>query len=267
MTYVERMQLAERAARASGKMLLDHPRTEVRHKAENDYVTNMDSASEELIRSILLEACPEDGFYGEEEGGSENTEHRWIVDPIDGTSNFFKGHPLYTISVAYEEKGELVAGCVLCPRTGECWTAAKGYGAYLNGEPIHVSDCENTRESFLHISFNHRNRIANRYIMGVLPEITQSFSDLRRTGSAAYDFCSVASGRSEGFFEFCLHIYDIAAGVVILREAGGMMTSFKDEWDPLEGCHVVISNGHIHEKLRALLLKGDLTLLDKISQE
>lgn len=264
MTYGEKLELAEKAARATGALLLSNPHTQARHKAENDYVTDMDAASERLIRSIVLTACPEDGFYGEEYGGNEQAEGRWIVDPIDGTSNFFKGEPLYTVSVAYEHRGELVAGCVFCPRTDECWTACRGGGAYLNGEPIHVSDVSNLREAFLHVSFNHRDPVANAYVMQIMPEITRTFSDLRRSGSAAYDFCSVASGRCEGFFEFCLHIYDIAAGAVVLREAGGMLTSWKGDPDPLKSCHVIISNGLIHEKLTALLMKGDKDILDKI---
>ena len=257
MTLREKAMLAEKAARAAGEMLLSHPHTPARHKAENDFVTEMDVASEKLIKSILLGACPEDGFFGEEEGGNESAPGRWIVDPIDGTANFFKGEPLYTISIAYELHGELVVGCVLCPPTNELWLAVKGEGATMNGNPIRVSDMENPRESFLHMSFCHRVPWANDYVMERKHAITRTYSDLRRSGSAAYDLCSIASGRCEGFFELCLHIYDIAAGAVILREAGGVLTEWREGKDFRQTGHILASNGKIHEQLRGMLLSGD----------
>jgi len=257
MTLREKAQLAEKAARAAGEMLLSHPHTPARHKAENDFVTEMDLSSEKLIKSILLGACPEDGFFGEEEGESVSARGRWIVDPIDGTSNFFKGELLYTVSIAYELDGELVVGCVLCPPTGELFLGVKGEGATLNGEPIHVSDTENPRESFLHMSFCHRVPWANDYVMDRMHAITRSYSDMRRSGSAAYDFCCIAAGRCEGFFELCLHIYDIAAGVVILNEAGGITTEWRNGKDYRVTGHILASNGKVHEHLRSMLLSGD----------
>jgi len=263
MTLREKAQLAEKAARASGEMLLSHPHTPARHKAENDFVTEMDLASERLIRSILLTACPEDGFFGEEEGESGSTAGRWIVDPIDGTSNFFKGYPTYTISIAYELNGELVIGCVFCPPTNELWLGVKGEGSTLNGEPIHVSEVENAREAFFHISFNHRIPWANEYIMERMPVISRTVSDMRRSASAAYDLGCVASGRCEAFFENGLHIYDIAAGIVILQEAGGLISSWREGEDVMQYGNIIASNGKLHELVRNLLLSGDCSALDK----
>lgn len=255
MTLRERAALAEQAARAAGEMLLAHPHTPARHKAENDFVTEFDVKSEEMIRGILLAACPEDGFYGEEEGGSEQAASRWIVDPIDGTSNFYKGERLYTISIAYEQNGELVVGCVFCPPTNELFLGVKGEGATLNGQPIHVSEEAVTRNSYLHMSFCHRSAENNARVLRLLPEICQGFSDLRRSGSAAYDLCSVADGRCEGFFELGLHLYDIAAGAVILREAAGRLTAWDETENPLDTGNVLATNGHIHERLKELLNK------------
>ena len=263
MTLREKANLAQKAARAAGEMLLSHPHTPARHKAENDFVTEMDLASEKLIKSILLGACPEDGFFGEEEGGNEEAEGRWIVDPIDGTSNFFKGELLYTVSIAYELKGELVVGCVYCPPTDEMWIGVKGEGATHNGTPIYVSDEAVPRNSFLHMSFCHRVPWANEYMMERLKDITKAYSDLRRTGSAAYDLGCVAMGRCEAFFELYLHIYDIAAGVVILQEAGGKITDWRDGKDPLITGHILATNGRIHEHLQKMLQAGDLSILDK----
>lgn len=264
MNLPERLALAEKAARAAGEMLLAHPRVRPKNKAENDFVTEMDVKSEEMIRSILLGACPEDGFFGEEGGGTGETGGRWIVDPIDGTANFFKGEALYTISIAYEQDGELVVGCVFCPMTGELWTAAKGCGAFRNGVPIHVSGESEARRSFIHISFMHRNPWANEYILSRLPEICRTYSDLRRTGSAAYDLCCVADGRCEGFFELCLNIWDIAAGACILREAGGRIDGWVESENPLITGNVIATNGKSLETLRALLLAdGGEAILDK----
>ena len=265
MTLKERAQLAERAARAAGEMLLAHPHTPARHKAENDFGTEMDVRSEELIRSILLGACPEDGFYGEEEGGSTDARGRWIVDPIDGTSNFFKGELLYTVSIAYEQDGELTIGCVYCPPANELFLAIKGEGATLNGQPIHASDTSNPREAFLHMSFCHRDAWANDYVMERLKAITRSFSDLRRSGSGAYDLACVAAGRCEGFFELCLHIYDIAAGIVLITEAGGRAEGWREGEDATVTGNILATNGKIHAHLREMLLGGDASALDKNS--
>lgn len=262
MTLREKAALAERAARASGEMLLSHPHTPARHKAENDFVTEMDVRSEQLIRSILLTACPEDGFFGEEGGGSTDAKGRWIVDPIDGTANFFKGELLYTVSIAYEQNGELVVGCVYCPPTNEIWIGVRGEGATYNGAPISVSPVENPRESFLHMSFCHRDPWANEYVLDRLKPVTRAYSDLRRSGSAAYDLCCAAMGRCEGFFELNLHIYDVAAGVVILREAGGRVSGWRAGEDPLVSGNIIATNGRIHDHLREILLGGDLSLFD-----
>lgn len=262
MNLREKALFAEKAARAAGEMLLHSPRIAALHKAENDFVTEMDFKSEHLIRSILLGAYPEDGFFGEEEGGNETADGRWIVDPIDGTSNFFKGQPIYTISIAYELQGELVVGCIYCPPTDEMFIGIKGEGTYRNGERIYVSDESVTREAFLAISFCHRDPAYNQYVMERLPELIRHFSDFRRLGSAAYDIASVACGRCEGFFELGLHIYDIAAGVVIAREAGAEISGWKDGEDALTSGNIIVTNGKIHSFLREMLMKGDLSLLD-----
>ena len=126
-------------------------------KSENDFVTEMDTRSEQLIRERLLSACPEDEFFGEEGGGATRSHGRWVVDPIDGTVNFMRGDRLYTISIAYELEGELVIGCVYCPGTDELFLAVRGEGATCNGKPVQVSDISNLRRAIVHIGFGHRN--------------------------------------------------------------------------------------------------------------
>lgn len=253
MTLQEKAQLAEKTAREVGRMLVSRRDFEVRHKAENDFVTEMDVKSENMIREALLTACPEDEFYGEESGGSEKADGRWIVDPIDGTTNYIKDIPLYNISIAYESKGELVIGCVYLPALDELYLAVKGQGATCNGKPIHVSDVSDPGDAVFSMSFAHRIEEHHRLMLDVLDKIMGTCSDLRRFGAAASDLCFVACGRVDGYFELGLNLYDIAAGVVILQEAGGMLTGWADGDDPLVGCNVCASNGKLHPYLRSKL--------------
>ncbi len=227
--WMDRLAAAEEAARKSGAYLLDRPAFSVTHKLSNDYVTEADRESERIIRETLLGKFPGDGFYGEEAGESGSKDGRWIVDPIDGTSNFIADLPLYTVSIAYEEQGEIVVGCVYCPRLGEMYTAVKGYGAFLNGTPIHVSEKTVLRDALVAMSFAHRNEQAGTRMLKVLPTMRETFSDMRRLGSAALDLCFVACGRFEAYMELGLYIYDIAAGMLIVQEAGGVVSGWPND--------------------------------------
>ena len=157
----------------------------------------MDYKSEALIKDILLTACPEDQFFGEETGGATTAAGRWVVDPIDGTANFMRGQRIYTISIAYEHEGELVVGCVYCPGTDELFLGVRGEGATLNGQPIHVSDIEDIRDAIVQIGFGHRDSKYLAETESILFPLLRQISDLRRTGTAAYDLCSIAAGRAE----------------------------------------------------------------------
>lgn len=253
MTFIEKAALAEKAARAAGEMLEHHSAFKVMRKSENDFVTEMDFKSEALIKDILLNACPEDQFFGEETGGSTKSKGRWIVDPIDGTSNFMHGHRIYTISIAYEHDGELVVGCVFCPGTDELFLAVRGEGATLNGKPIHVSEVNVMRNAILEMAFGHRDPENLRRTLKILPALAESVSDLRRLGSCAYDLCCVADGRSDGYVELGLKIYDYAAGYVILREAGGVFSGWTPDEDALATGNIVASNGLLHAGLMTLV--------------
>ena len=253
MTIREKAALAERAARASAEMLEHHGQLHITRKAETDFVTEMDVKSENLIRDILLTACPEDEFFGEEGGGATRAVGRWIVDPIDGTSNFMRGHRLYTISIAYEHDGELMAGCVYCPGTDELFMAVRGEGATLNGQPIHVSDVDVSRNAIVDIGFGHREPETLARTMKCLPELFRTVSDVRRFGSAAYDLCCVACGRSDAFIELGLNLYDYAAGYVILTEAGGRFAGWEPGEDGLATGTLLAPNGRLHDRLQAVL--------------
>lgn len=253
MTLHEKGALAERAARASGEMLEHHGSFGIHHKSANDFVTDMDYKSEALIRDALLTACPEDQFFGEESGGATSAPGRWIVDPIDGTACFMRGQRLYTISIAYEHDGELVVGCVFCPGTDELFLAVRGEGATLNGRPIHVAQTSDLREAIIDLGFGHRDPDHLKRTLGVFPRLMASISDVRRTGSAAYDLCSIASGRIDGFLELGLNIYDYAAGYVILTEAGGRLSGWGAKEDGLATGNILASNGKLHEALRTII--------------
>lgn len=253
MTLREKAELAEKTARAAGEMLEHHGVLHVRRKAENDFVTEMDVKSEELIRERLLSACPEDAFFGEESGGATRATGRWIVDPIDGTANFMRGQRLYTISIAYEHEGALMIGCVYCPATDEMFTGIRGEGAVCNGIPIHVSQTQRLRDAIVHIGFGHRNPEYLLETEGVLFPLLRSVSDLRRTGTAAYDLCTVAAGRAEAFIEQGLSIYDYAAGYVILTEAGGRMDGWHPWQEPLATGCLLAGNGRVNAGIQALL--------------
>ena len=253
MTIHEKAALAERAARASGEMLEHHGAFKVKRKSANDFVTEMDVRSEMLIRDMLLSACPEDQFFGEETGGAITAPGRWIVDPIDGTSNFMRSHRIYTISIAYEHDGVLQIGCVYCPGTDELFLAVRGEGATVNGHPIHVSNTT-LPDAIVHLGFGHRIPENRERMMKLFPGLMRSVSDVRRSGTAAYDLCCVAAGRSDAFLELGLNIYDYAAGYVVLTEAGGRFTGWEPDENGLASGNPLASNGVIHEQIREILL-------------
>lgn len=253
MDFAKKAALAEKAARASGAMLEHSGGFHISRKSENDFVTEMDFRSEAMIRDILLGECPEDEFFGEETGGASKAVGRWIVDPIDGTANFMRGDRLYTISVAYEHDGELSAGCVYCPATDEMFSAARGLGATCNGRPIHVAQDTALRDALVHLGFGHRNPSFLKRTLGIFPQLMAAVSDVRRTGTAAYDLCCVAAGRCDAFVELGLHLYDYAAAYVILNEAGGRFTGWAEGEDGLATGNVLATNGALHETLRAIV--------------
>ena len=255
MNLSEKAALAERAARAAGEMLERRGEITISRKSENDFVTQMDVRSETMIRDILLGACPEDQFFGEETGGATNAAGRWVVDPIDGTTNYMRDHRVYTISIAYEREGELVVGCVFCPGTNELFRAVRGEGATLNGKPIRVSGTSRLRDAMIHLGFGHRDPACLRRTLALFPGLMASVSDVRRSGTAAYDLCCVAAGRSEAFLELGLNLYDYAAGYVILTEAGGRLTGWEPGEDGLKAGNILASNGKLHEEIRKKLVE------------
>ena len=219
--------ISESAARAGGQKLVEWlGRIKVEEKGPGDLVTQADFESQKVIRDVLLARFPNHSFLGEEEDGSlsslDTNGFCWIVDPLDGTTNYVHQLRSFSVSVALAFKGELIAGCVFDPVLDECYVAAKGMGARLNREPIGTSQCTEVEKSLLVCSFTSRVPPDHPEVRRFL-QVMHRAGSVRRLGSAALNFCYVGCGRLDGYWATSLRIWDIAAGVLILEEAGGVV--------------------------------------------
>lgn len=247
-----RLDRAIEAAKKAGALTVKMRSTvQVSQKGLNDFVTQADKESEVCIQKLLLDAFPEDGFLGEETGvcgPSEKTGGKaggtWVVDPIDGTSNYFHGVPCYAVSIAYErEKGCPVLGVVLNPVTGDLFTAVKGCGAELNGQRIEASKCALPAKALVITSPPARVHELVPAYFRTLENVFTQISNIRDFGTAAIEMCYLAAGYCDAFFEYRLQYYDIAAGKIILEEAGGRVSMT----NPDNGIAVFLAtNGKLH---------------------
>ncbi len=242
-------------AREAGALLLQyfHQGLKIEYKGDADLVTAADRASEALIRERIAKQFPAHDVMGEEQGlNDRGAEYRWYVDPLDGTTNFAHGYPVYCVSMAVERRsgsnGERVAGVVYDPTRDELFTAEKGKGAHLNGKPIRVSKAAQLKECLLATGFPSHKRHKNPNIY-FYHQITLRTHGVRRAGSAALDLCSVACGRFDGFWEFNLNPWDTAAGALIVEEAGGKVSRFDGSPFELNSRETLASNGLVHEAL------------------
>jgi len=241
----------EAIAREAGELLMGFSARHVKieYKGDVDVVTEADRASEALIMDRLQARFPRHDVVGEEGARRETgSDYKWYVDPLDGTTNFAHGFPVFCISMGLEYKGQLIAGAVYDPTRGEMFSAEKGSGAYLNQRRIYVSKTEQLLESLLGTGFPSHKRHQNPNIH-FYHQITLRTHGVRRAGSAALDLASVASGRFDGFWEFNLNAWDLAAGVLLVEEAGGQVSGFFGQPFRLQDRDVVASNGLIHAGL------------------
>ena len=238
-------------AREAGALLMDYFRQHVKveYKGEADLVTVADRKSEALIRDRLRQQWPTFDILGEE-GGLLDTgsDYRWYVDPLDGTTNFAHGFPVFCVSMGLEYQGKRIAGVIYDPTRNELFAAEQGSGAYLNQEPIHVSKTANLAECLVATGFPSHKRHKNPNIF-FYHQISLHTHGVRRAGSTALDLCYVACGRLDGFWEFNLNPWDLAAGVLLVEEAGGQVTGFFGQPFRLQDRDVVASNGLIHADL------------------
>jgi myo-inositol-1(or 4)-monophosphatase len=233
------------------------------YKGDVDLVTEADRASEKLIGERLRAALPGHGIFGEEGTRSElASEYRWYVDPLDGTTNFAHGFPYFCVSLGLERRlpglaedadGELIAGVVYQPIHDELFMAEKGRGTFLNGRPIHVSRTPLLQEALLATGFPSHKRHANPNIH-FYQQLTLRSHGVRRAGAAAMDLCYTAAGRVDAYWEFNLNPWDTAAGVLIVREAGGTVTSFDGSPFRLESKEILASNGLIGEEIQGFFV-------------
>jgi myo-inositol-1(or 4)-monophosphatase len=248
-----------KAARKAGRNLLrdfgEIEQLQVSSKGPGDFVSRADLRAEELIREELTNARPNYGWLGEESkpaAGADPT-RRWIVDPLDGTTNFLHGLPHWAVSIALEHKGEIVAGVVYDPVKDEIFVAEKGAGAWMNDRRLRVSG----RRDMLEMIF------ATGIPFGGRPELPQSLREIatliprtagiRRWGTASLDLAYVAAGRFDGYWERRLNPWDVAAGILLVREAGGFVGSIEEEGDPLEGGSLAAANANVYESFRTIL--------------
>ena len=238
-------------AREAGALLMDyfHRQVKIEYKGDADLVTVADRTSEKLIRERIAAQWPAHDIMGEEQGLVDTgADYRWYVDPLDGTTNFAHGFPVFCVSLGLVHKAKPVAGVVFDPTRDELFAAEQGSGAYLNQKRIHVSKVENLAESLLATGFPSHKRHKNPNIY-FYHQITLRTHGVRRAGSAALDLCCVASGRFDGFWEFNLNPWDTTAGVLIVEEAGGKVTNFAGGPFELNSRETLASNGILHAAL------------------
>ncbi|GAC1437075.1 MAG: inositol monophosphatase family protein [Terriglobales bacterium] len=238
-------------AREAGALLLTYfqKHVKVEYKGEADLVTIADREAEALIRARILDRWPTHDILGEEEGLVDTgSEYRWYVDPLDGTTNFAHGYPVFCVSIALEHKGKRIAGVVYDPTRDELFAAEQGGGAYLNQNRLQVSKNAKLSEALVATGFPSYKRHKNPNIH-FYHQITLRTHGVRRAGSAALDLCNVACGRFDGFWEFNLNPWDTAAGVLLVEEAGGMVSNFRGSAFQIDSSETLASNRLLHPAL------------------
>lgn len=254
------LNVAIKAARAAGALInrasLDVDTVRVSVKQTNDFVTEVDHAAEAAIIETLLTAYPDHGIWAEEsgrrEGKGRDKNHVWIIDPLDGTTNFIHGFPVYCVSIALMVDGRIEQAVVYDPTRNDLFCATRGRGAYLNERRIRVAKRTTLRECLLSTGFPFRPGDAFQTYMQMFGEVMPKCAGLRRPGSAALDLAYVAAGMTDGFFEMGLSPWDVAAGALLVTEAGGLVGNFTGESDFLEQRECLAANPRIYGQLVGL---------------
>jgi myo-inositol-1(or 4)-monophosphatase len=251
------LEISTDIARQAGELLAGYfeRRIPFELKGEHDLVTEADRASEKLIVQRLREHFPDHDIVAEEGGGHlTGSEYRWYVDPLDGTTNFAHGFPVYNVSMGLERSGELIAGVIYDPNQKEMFAAERGAGATLNGERIRVSSASRLTDALVATGFPSRKRHQNVNIHFYY-QLAMMTHGVRRAGAAAVDLAWVACGRLEAFWEFHLNPWDMAAGILIVEEAGGRCSDMDGNPRSLKGPHLVADNGLVHDEILATFLE------------
>ncbi|OGT37859.1 MAG: inositol monophosphatase [Gammaproteobacteria bacterium RIFCSPHIGHO2_12_FULL_38_14] len=255
MTRQPFLNIAIEAARAAGNIItraLQRLNTiKIAEKKPNDFVTEIDQRVEQEIISIIKKAYPNHAILGEESGEIAGEHYQWIIDPIDGTRNFIHGFPHFAVSIAIKYKNTIEHGLIYDPIRQELFTASRGKGAYLNDRRIRVSERKQLKDTLLATGFAHRHTEELRHLPNdkLIRDILTQCGDIRRAGAATLDLAYVACGRLDGFWEFGLHIWDIAAGVLLVKEAGGMAADPLGGEDYFKTGHIVAANPTLLKQL------------------
>ena len=254
------LNIAIKAARAAGAIInraaLDLEVIKVGSKGPNDFVSEVDRRAEEVIIQILLEAYPGHGILAEESGrehGARDSEYVWIIDPLDGTTNFLHGFPVYAVSIALAHRGVVQQAVVYDPTRNDLFFSSKGRGAFLNDRRLRVSKRLRIADALIGTGFPFRKGDNFKRYVKMFEEVMQSCAGLRRPGAAALDLCYVAAGYYDGFFETGLNPWDVAAGSLIITEAGGLIGNFTGESDYLYQREVVAGNPKVYGQLVQIL--------------
>ena len=246
---------ARKAARGLNRDFGEVEQLQVSVKGPGEFVSAADLRAERTLKTELMRARPGYGFLMEEAGDIEGTDphHRWIVDPLDGTTNFLHGIPHFAISIGLERDGEIVAGIVYEPTRDEMFWAEKGAGAYLNDRRLRVSARRQLGDAVIGTGIPFRDRGDHPAYIATLARVMAATSGVRRLGAAALDLAYVAAGRFDGFWEFGLFPWDVAAGLLLVKEAGGFVSDLSGRQTMMTSGDVLAANGHLHLPLAALI--------------
>ena len=252
------INIAVRAARQAGSIIIRHlnqlEMLEVVEKGRNEFVSQVDRLAEEAIIEIIRDYHPDHSILAEESGETGNHEYQWIIDPLDGTTNYLHGFPVFCVSIAVAHEGKIEHGVVYDPLRQEVFTASRGQGAHLDGRRIRVSKRTRMSQSLIATGFPYRmNKQFIDDYLAMLKTVIEDSAGVRRPGSAALDLCYVAAGRVDGFWEIGLNVWDIAAGALMIREAGGRISDYRGTDKYLENGNVVAGNPRIYAALSKLL--------------
>lgn len=257
--YQKELQTAIEAAKAASIVIAYHAHVnkqpDFRLKAKHDLVTKADVESEKVIKEHISSVFPDDQFMAEEsyDGANLTDSRTWIIDPIDGTTNFAHGVPFYAVSIALYEHGVAQVAVVLGLPHHELFTAIRGQGAFLNSDKISVSPTQSPSSSLIGTGFPYRDLSVLEDYMKVFDTLMHETHGVRRPGSASYDMAYVASGRYDGFYEYALAPWDVAAGALLIEEAGGVVTDWTGGSDWLTGSRIIAANPAIHSYLKAVI--------------
>lgn len=251
------INIAVKAARLAGRMIVraqDQVETmPIVEKGRGDYATKVDRHAEEIIIDTIKKAYPDHGILGEEFGSIDrDAETIWIIDPLDGTTNFIHGFPQYCVSIAVQDRGKVTHGVVYDPIRDELFSASRGRGAQMNGKRIRVSNLDKLDHALLGTGFPFREFGFLDEYMNLFKALMPSCAGIRRAGAAALDLAYVAAGRLDGFWEFGLKPWDMAAGALFIQEAGGWVTTLEGDSEFMQGKNILAASPKIHAQMMSL---------------